>query len=190
MKLVNDRSVAWNKSYGIYLGVFTDCQTIKLGQTSCSFCGRFNQINKNTINKCICQWCLPIKPLSSEKTYWDYVYLEALECLLRNMVYSIAAISKGMYIHYMGDRIEGTEEAILNFFQEWQNSQEETEKYFKEKAEIIRKIMEETDKEIFQPMNEHQIVEYLVRKCENIYKPQDSEYLNRTIHKLQRVRTR
>lgn len=136
-------------NYGVYLLLFNDACTIKIGQTSQNFAAREGQIAAvSREGMAAMQWTFSV-PQSNEhffkmktnakiKRRFNSIYLETIECILREYAYRRAMNYDGLRVLYVGDRIEGCPEDVIKFVYDWQQEKETIiDPYFSLAATII-----------------------------------------------------
>lgn len=168
------RQKGWSEfegEYGIYFLIFNDACTLKIGQTSSTFIKREDQIHKASRNGAAMQWVFPVPQTNEDffkidvspkiKKRFNTIYLESMECILREFAYRRAMKYENLRVLYVGDRIEGSPEDVIKFAYDWKNDVDEINAYFSYAATLINIVLE--NKKIVSEIKDEKIPSILVK---------------------------
>lgn len=168
------RQKRWSKlegEYGIYFLIFNDACTLKIGQTSGTFVKREEQIHNASRNGAAMQWAFPVPQTNEDffridvspkiKKRFNTIYLESMECILREFAYRRAMKYENLRVLYVGDRIEGSPDDVIKFAYDWKNDVNEINAYFSYAATLVNIVLE--NKKIVSEIKDEKIPSILVK---------------------------
>ena len=168
------RQKRWDElegEYGIYFLIFNDACTLKIGQTSGAFIKREDQIHHASRNGAAMQWVFPIPQTNEDffridvspkiKKRFNTIYLESMECILREFTYRRAMKYENLRVLYVGDRIEGSPDDVIKFAYDWKNDVDEINAYFSYAATLVNIVLE--NKRIVSEIKDEKIPSILVK---------------------------